>query len=89
MEPLEFLAEVLPPPGNGRYCVVELSKNKEHVYVDTLDQAQAKIDAWNKQGLDVYFALGTFGDLDRRNQCAHGSLHSSGRGLQPPKRLAR
>ena len=66
MEPLEFLAEVLPPPGNGRYCVVELSKSKEHVYVDTLDQAQVKIDAWNKQGLDVYFALGTFGDLDRR-----------------------
>jgi hypothetical protein len=31
-----------------------------------LDQAQTKIDAWNKQGLDVYFALGTFGDLDRR-----------------------
>jgi hypothetical protein len=66
MEPLEFLAEVLPPPGNGRYCVVELSKRKEHVYVDTLDQAQTKIDAWNKQGLDVYFALGTFGDLDSR-----------------------
>ena len=66
MEPLEFLAEVLPPPGNGRYCVVELSKSKEHVYVDTLSQAQTKIDAWNKQGLDVYFALGTFGDLDRR-----------------------
>jgi hypothetical protein len=66
MEPLEFLAEVLPPPGNGRYCVVELSKRKEHVYVDTLNQAQTKIDAWNKQGLDVYFALGTFGDLDSR-----------------------
>ncbi len=66
MEPLEFLAEVLPPPGNGRYCVVELSKHKEHIFVDTLDQAQIAIDAWNKQGLDVYFALGTFGDLDRR-----------------------
>jgi len=66
MEPLEFLAEVLPPPGNGRYCIVELSKRKEHIYVDTLDQAQTKINAWNKQGLDVYFALGTFGDLDSR-----------------------
>ena len=66
MEPLEFLAEVLPPPGNGRYCVVELSKNKEHFYVDTLEQAQSKINAWKQRGLDVYFALGTFGDLNRR-----------------------
>ncbi len=66
MEPLEFLAEVLPPPGNGKYCVVELSKKKEHFYVDTLEEALPKIDAWNARGLDVYFALGTFGDLKRR-----------------------
>ena len=66
MEPLEFLAEVLPPPGNGRYCVVELSKNKEHFFVETLEQALPKINAWKQRGLDVYFALGTFGDLDRR-----------------------
>jgi hypothetical protein len=66
MEPHEFPAEVLPPPGNGKYCVVELTKKKEHFYVDTLEQALPKIDAWKQQGLDVYFALGTFGDLKRR-----------------------
>jgi len=69
MEPLEFLAAVLPPPGNGRYCVAELTKKKEHYYVETLDEAQTKIDSWKKSNYDIYFALGTFGDElnDKKN----------------------
>ena len=43
MEPLEFLAEVLPPPGNGKYCVVELTKKKEHVYLERLEDAELKL----------------------------------------------
>ena len=66
MEPLEFLAAVLPPPGNGRYCVAELTKKKEHVYVDTLEEAQVVVERWNRSNLDIYFGLSTFGDEDRR-----------------------
>ena len=62
MEPLEFLAAVLPPPGNGRYCVAELTKKKEHFYVDTLEEAESKLESWKKSNYDIYFALGTFGD---------------------------
>ena len=43
MEPLEFLAAVLPPPGHGRYCVAELTKKKEHFYVETLEEAESKL----------------------------------------------
>ena len=68
MEPLEFVAAVLPPPGNGRYCVVELSKKKEHVYVHTIEEMQPAVDRWNNNGYDIYFALGTFGDENKRTK---------------------
>ena len=68
MEPLDFMAAVLPPPGNGRYCVVELTKKKEHFYVDTLEEAQEKLDVWKNRNYDIYFALGTFGDEKKRVQ---------------------
>lgn len=57
MEPLEFMAAVLPPPGNGRYCVVELTKKKEHVYVETLEEVQTKLDTWNKNNYDITLRL--------------------------------
>ena len=66
MEPLDFLAAVLPPPGNGRYCVAELTKKKEHVYVDTLEEAQVAVERWKKSNLDVYFGLSTYGDENNR-----------------------
>jgi len=66
MDPLEFMAAVLPPPGNGRYCVAELTKKKEHIYVTDLEDVRAPINRWNKAKLDIYFALGTFGDDDSR-----------------------
>jgi hypothetical protein len=68
MEPFEFLAEVLPPSGNGRYCVAELSKKKEHFYTDTLDEAKEKVEAWNSKGYDIYFALATFGEDSARTR---------------------
>ena len=66
MTPLEFLAVVLPPPEFGRYCVAELSKAKEHVFVDTLEETTAPIKAWHDNKLDVYFALATFGEENNR-----------------------
>jgi uncharacterized protein (DUF927 family) len=68
MEPLDFMAAVLPPPGNGRYCVAELTKKKEHFYVEDLQDAQTKIETWNKNSYDIYFALGTFGTENKRVQ---------------------
>ena len=66
MTPLEFLAVVLPPPEFGRYCVAELTRTKEHVFVDALDQTTAPIKGWHDSKLDVYFALATFGKEDNR-----------------------
>jgi hypothetical protein len=66
MTPLEFLAVVLPPPEFGRYCVAELTRAKEHVFVDALDETTAPIKRWHSSKLDVYFALATFGIEDNR-----------------------
>lgn len=66
MNPLEFLAAVLPPPEFGRYCVAELSKVKEHVFVDSLDQTTAPTTRWLNDKCDIYFALATFGKDNNR-----------------------
>ena len=65
MTPLEFLAVVLPSPEFGRYCVAELIK-KEHAFVRTLEETTAPIKRWHDSKLDVFFALATFGDEDKR-----------------------
>jgi hypothetical protein len=74
MTPLEFLAEVLPSPGNGFYCAAELTNKKSHVYGETLEEIMPTIEKWAKQGYDTYFALGTFGtDKDRTKDNMHAS----------------
>jgi hypothetical protein len=73
MDPLEFMAAVLPPPGNGRYCVAELTKKKEHVYADTLEGAFKAVERWNSSNFDIYFALSTFGGADNR-QAANAQM---------------
>ena len=61
MTPQEFFAVVLPPPGNGLYCAVELTtKRKEHKYEETYDELQPHIDAWVEAKYNTYFALATF-----------------------------
>jgi len=67
MKPLDFMAAVLPPPGNGRYCVAELTK-KEHLYVEELQDAQTKLNTWNSNKYDIFFALGTFGENNNRTK---------------------
>jgi len=61
MKPLEFLAEVLPSPGHGYYCVAELSSaKKEHAFVSDLPDIRPKVKAWLGASRDIYFALSTF-----------------------------
>jgi hypothetical protein len=67
MTPLEFLAAVLPAPGNGMYCVAELSSiKKEHQYEETIQDLQAPVEAWHAADKDVYFALSTFAAAGKR-----------------------
>jgi hypothetical protein len=65
MTPLEFLAVVLPSPEFGRYCVAELVR-KEHAFVRTLEETTAPIKRWHDSKLDIFFALATFGDEEKR-----------------------
>lgn len=60
MTPLEFLAVVLPSPGTGYYCAVELTKKKEHAFVEKLEDLLPYVDRWNKANCDVFFGLSTF-----------------------------
>jgi len=61
MKPLEFLADVLPSPGHGLYCVCELSsRKKEHVFIDSIDEALPHVKQWVASHRDIYFALATF-----------------------------
>jgi hypothetical protein len=69
--PQEFLAAVLPPPGYGLFCVCELtSTRKKHEFVPTLEEAQAKIENFNKKHFDTYFALATF-ESDRSREASN------------------
>ena len=67
MTPQEFFAVVLPPPGHGLYCAVELTtKRKEHKFEETLDELQTHIDAWVEAKYNTYFALATFEEAGSR-----------------------
>ena len=74
MTPLDLLAAVLPSPGNGYYCAVELSNRKQHVFGQTLEEIMPTVEKWAKAGYDTYFAMGTFGtDKDRTKENMHAS----------------
>lgn len=60
MRSQDFLAAVLPSPGNN-YCAVELSSSKkEHKFVRTVDEVYDTAMAFNAKGQDAYFALASF-----------------------------
>jgi hypothetical protein len=74
MTPLDLLAAVLPSPGNGYYCAVELSNRKQHVFAETLEEIMPTVEKWAQAGYDTYFALGTFGtSKDRTKDNMHAS----------------
>jgi hypothetical protein len=61
MEPLDFLAAVLPSPGHGYYCVAGYkAPARDHVFVEDLATTTETIDTWLGRRRDIYFALSTF-----------------------------
>ena len=65
MQPLDFLAAVLP--SSGVYCAAEFNtKKKEHVFVDSLDGLVTAADSFAAQNRDVYFALAAFKEVGKR-----------------------
>lgn len=74
MTPLDLLAAVLPSPGNGHYCAVELTNKKEHVFGKTLEEIMPTVERWAGKGYDTYFALGTFGTNANRTK---DNMHAS------------
>ena len=65
MTPLEFLAVVLPSPGLGSYCAVELTKRKQHVFTDTVEELHPHIDNWNNDNCDIFYAVSCFNGKKR------------------------
>lgn len=68
MQPLEFLAAVLP--SSGLYCVAEFTTpKKEHVFVSSLDEIITAADLFSTVGSekkDAYFALANFKEAGKR-----------------------
>lgn len=60
MTPAEFLAVVLPSEGFGLYCAVELTKEKEHVYAEKIEDLVPTIEQWHANNYDVFYGLATF-----------------------------
>lgn len=60
MTPAEFLAVVLPSPGFGVYCAVELTNKKEHFYTESIADLVLKIEDWHNKKHETYFALAAF-----------------------------
>ena len=67
MNPLEFLAVVLPSPEHGLYCAAELSTvKKEHLFVTDLNEIYPAVDNWVSDNKNAYFALSTFVKAGKR-----------------------
>lgn len=65
MQPLEFLAAVLP--SSGVYCVAEFNtKKKEHIFVSSIADMEPAINKLLGANLDVYFALANFKEAGNR-----------------------
>jgi hypothetical protein len=67
MTPQEFFAVVLPPPGHGLYCAVELTtKRNEHKFEEKYEDLQQHVDVWVAAKYSTYFALATFEEAGSR-----------------------
>lgn len=65
MQPLDFLAAVLP--SSGVYCVAEFTTpKKEHIFVETIDEALAAANKLAADKKDAYFGLANFRTPDNR-----------------------
>lgn len=80
MEPQEFLAAVLPPPGHGYYCLADVySASKPHIFVEQIADFWPTVDEWLLQRQHVFFALATFDPvvltLKKDRRTAHNSRY--------------
>lgn len=67
MDPLDFLAVVLPSPGEGLYCVAELSTaRKAHTFSETLEGLLPSVKRWDAANRDIFFALSVFEEAGKR-----------------------
>ena len=61
MKPLEFLADVLPSPGHGVYCLAELStRKKEHQFVSSLEEFKPHVKRWLTEKRNIFFTPCTY-----------------------------
>jgi hypothetical protein len=61
MQPLDFLAVVLPTLENGYYCAAEFTtKRKEHVYVQSVQELSDVAERFVEEKSDAFFALSAF-----------------------------
>jgi hypothetical protein len=61
MQTQEFLSAVLPPPGHGYYCAVELTTSrKEHRFVETIGELEDVTRQFDAAERETYFAVSTF-----------------------------
>ena len=60
MEPLDFLAAVLPFAENY-YCIAEFdSRKKEHIFGSSLEELAANAAQFDRDEKDAYFALAAY-----------------------------
>lgn len=71
MTPLQFLAEVLPSPGDGYYCIFTAHR-KQHAFAKSLKELEDTINKWDAAGHDTYFALAQFEEEGSRE--AHNAI---------------
>jgi hypothetical protein len=64
MSAREFLSAVLP--SSGHYCACELTKKKEHVFVQTIEEILTNVERWTEKQCDIYFALASFKEPGKR-----------------------
>lgn len=67
MDTNDFLSAILPPPGYGYYCVVELSsRRKEHRFVDSVEELCDEAYGFDDSGKNAYFGLATYSEGSSR-----------------------
>jgi len=64
MSAREFLSAVLP--SSGHYCTCELTKKKEHVFVQSIEEILTNVERWTAKQCDIYFALASFKEPGKR-----------------------
>lgn len=66
MKPLEFLAEVLPPPGHGLYCIADVAaRSKDHEFVDDISDMRPIVKDWLSRRKNIFFGVATFDECVR------------------------